>query len=184
MKKIVVSVLGYDRPGIIAAVSKILFEQQCNIEDVSQTTLQTEFVGIFIASQPDELSLETLHAKLRESLLPKGLSVIVKPMEKRTEWNPPATSEPFIITTLGSDRLGLVAGMTEVMERFGINITNLRAVFRGSLTPEHNMMIYEVDISAETDQQAFREALYLRAGELGLDISLQHRDIFEMIHSV
>ena len=48
----------------------------------------------------------------------------------------------------------------------------------------YNMMIYEVDIPAETDQQAFREALYHRAGELGLDISLQHRDIFEMIHSV
>ncbi|NTV42631.1 MAG: amino acid-binding protein, partial [Syntrophobacteraceae bacterium] len=31
MKKIVVSVLGYDRPGIIAAVSKILSYHRCNI---------------------------------------------------------------------------------------------------------------------------------------------------------
>lgn len=183
MKKIVVSVLGYDRPGIIAAVSKTLFEHRCNIEDVSQTILQTEFIGIFIASGPEELTEEKLLSRLQEKLTPLGLSVIVKPMEKKGEWKAPP-SEPFVITTVGSDRLGLVAGITEVMARFGVNIANLRAVFRGEEAPKHNVMIYEVDIPVETDQHALRKALYDRAEELGLDISLQHRDIFEMIHRV
>ncbi len=48
MKKMIISVLGKDRPGIIAAVTRILFEQDCNIENVSQTILQNEFSGIFI----------------------------------------------------------------------------------------------------------------------------------------
>ena len=52
MKKVVISVLGTDRPGIVAAVSRILLENRCNIEDVAQTILQTEFTGIFIASIP------------------------------------------------------------------------------------------------------------------------------------
>ncbi len=182
MKKIVVSVLGYDRPGIIAAVSRILAHHRCNIEDVSQTILQTEFVGVFIASMPDDLG-EDLLAGLKGDLEPMGLSVLVKPMSQPSEWIPPE-SEPFVITTMGPDRLGLVAGITEVLARFRINISNLKAVFRGTDNPAHNFMIYEVDIPLTTDQEAFRSALHERAGELGLDITLQHRDIFETIHRV
>lgn len=183
MKKIVISVLGYDRPGIVAAVSKILLESQCNIEDVSQTILQTEFAGIFIASMPETSSREALLAGLDERLAPIGLSVLVKEMESSPQHAQPE-SEPFVITTIGPDRLGLVAGITEVLARFAVNITNLKAVFRGGEDPRHNVMIYEVDIPVRTDQKEFRSVLHARAEELGLDISLQHRDIFEAIHRV
>ena len=45
-------------------------------------------------------------------------------------------------------------------------------------------MIYEVDIPLAVDQNLFREALYERGRQLGLDVSLQHREIFEAIHRV
>jgi len=183
MKKIVISVLGYDRPGIVAAVSKTLLENRCNIEDVSQTILQTEFAGIFIASMPEGMSEQDLLAGLQERLAPLGLSVLVKEMGQAGVWEP-IESEPFVITTIGPDRLGLVAGITEVLARFGVNIANLKAVFRGGENPRDNVMIYEVDIPVKTDQHEFRVLLYARAAELGLDISLQHRDIFEAVHRV
>jgi glycine cleavage system transcriptional repressor len=183
MKKIVISVLGYDRPGIVAAVSKILLEHRCNIEDISQTILQTEFAGIFIASMPEGMSEQELHSALRERLTPMGLAVLVKEMQHAAEWES-SESEPFVITTIGPDRLGLVAGITEVLARFGVNIANLKAVFRGGVDPLHNVMIYEVDIPVKIDQKEFRAILHARAAELGLDISLQHREIFETIHRV
>ena len=183
MKKIVISILGYDRPGIVAAVSKILFEQRCNIEDISQTILQTEFAGIFIASMPEGMSEGDLLAGLRERLEPLGLAVLVKEMQHAAGWEP-SESEPFVITTIGPDRLGLVAGITEVLAGFGVNIANLKAVFRGGENPSHNVMIYEVDIPVKIDQMGFRSLLHARAAELGLDISLQHRDIFEAVHRV
>jgi glycine cleavage system transcriptional repressor len=183
MKKIVLSVLGYDRPGIVALVSKTLFEQQCNIEDVSQTILQTEFAGVFIASMPEQASEADLLARLRECLEPMGLSVLLKPLEAPGEWKSPP-SEPFIITTTGLDRPGLVAGITEVMALFGVNITNLRAAFRGGPDPGRNTMIYEADVPNHIDQAAFRSTLRERARELGLDINVQHRSIFEVVHRV
>ncbi|MGA7878763.1 MAG: ACT domain-containing protein [Desulfoferrobacter sp.] len=183
MKKVVISVLGYDRPGIVAAVSQTLFEHQCNIEDVSQTILQTEFAGVFIASISDQQVEQDLLAGLQSKLAELGLSIHLKKMTPAGEWIAPE-SEPFVITTIGPDRLGLVAGMTDVMFRFGINITNLKAVFRGGEDPLSNVMIYEVDVPVETDQQAFRAALREKAQELDLDVSLQHRDVFEAIHSV
>jgi glycine cleavage system transcriptional repressor len=183
MKKIIVSVLGHDRPGIIASVSGVLFRNGCNIEDVTQTILQTEFAGIFIASCPDSPEQDRLLELLREKLDPMGLSVLLRKMEETGLWELPA-SEPFVITTLGPDRPGLVAGVTELLARFGVNISNLKAVFRGGDDPRANRMIYEVDIPVTVDQHLFREALQERGVELGIDISLQHREIFEAIHTV
>jgi glycine cleavage system transcriptional repressor len=178
MKKLVLSVLGTDRPGIVAAVSRVLFEHGCNIEDVNQTILQTEFAGVFVASVPADLDAETLQGHLQKSVQHMGVQVLVKDLEAHSHLATPP-SEPFVVTTVGPDRLGLVAGITEVMARFGVNITSLKAVFRGGDLPHHNIMIYEVSIPLETDQIAFRHALRQRADELGLDLSLQHRDVFQ-----
>jgi glycine cleavage system transcriptional repressor len=183
MNKVVISVLGYDRPGIVAAVTKTLFQLECNIEDVSQTILQTEFAGVFVASVPDRVKENELLSSLQAELAPMGLSVHLKEVTPPGEWQAPE-SEPFVITTIGPDRLGLVAGMTDVMFRFGINITNLKAIFRGGEDPLNNVMIYEVDVPVATDHSAFRAALQERARELDLEVSLQHLDIFEAIHRV
>jgi glycine cleavage system transcriptional repressor len=183
MRKTIVSVVGHDRPGIITAVSEALFLNGCNIEDVSQTILQTEFAGVFIASRPKSLKTEELRAGLHERLDPMGLSVLLREMDSSGVWDPPP-SEPFVITTMGPDRPGLVSGMTGLLVRFGVNISNLKAVFRGGDNPSENTMIYEVDIPVAVDQNSFRQALYERGRELGLEVSLQHREIFEAIHRV
>jgi glycine cleavage system transcriptional repressor len=151
---------------------------------VTQSILQTEFAGIFIASIPASLPPESLLKELRDRLSSFDLTVLLKRMDPG---HPPPRShpsEPFVVTTSGPDRLGLVAGITQVMARFGVNITNLKAVFRGGDDPQRNVMIYEVDVPDEMDPTAFRQALRERADELGIDLSMQHRNIFETIHRV
>lgn len=183
MRKIIVAVLGDDRPGIVAAVSKALFDFRCNIEDVSQTILQTEFAGIFIVSMPPGMSHDELREGLEGRLSPEGLAVYVKEMRPVESRVAPET-EPFVITTVGPDRLGLVAGITGLLAEYKINITQLKAAFRGGDDPRRNIMIYEVDIPVAIDHHAFRAALYARGRELGLDVSLQHSDIFRQIHRI
>ncbi len=184
MKKVVISVLGTDRPGIVAAVARVLFENNCNIEDVSQTILQTEFAGIFIASTPRELQPSELQKELQDGLTSFGAGVLLRPLGEKENVSPSGAVEPFVVTTNGSDRLGLVAGIAEVMARFDVNITSLKAVFRGGDDPRRNTMIYEVDVPLDIDQHAFREALRNKADSLSLDLSIQHRNIFEAIHRV
>ena len=183
MKKMIISVLGKDRPGIIAAVTRILFELDCNIENVSQTILQKEFSGIFIVAVNDRLSGSTLHRQLEAGLGPMGLHVYEKPLSDASQ-TPPAPSEPFVITTKGPDRKGLVAGITAVMADHRVNVTNLQAVFKGGDDPNANIMIYEVDIPNDADQQALRQSLREKARDLSLDISIQHKLIFEAINRV
>ena len=85
MDKAIIAILGQDRPGIVAAVSKSLFEQDCNIENVSQITLQFVFAGIFIISMPTDLSTESLHQNLAAALTPLGLEVHITLFET---WEP------------------------------------------------------------------------------------------------
>lgn len=184
MDKVIISVFGPDRPGIIAAVSKILFRKNCNIENVRQTILQSEFTGVFIASVPEEGS-DALFRQLEDALEPLNLRVFLKPLKQNNTPDPTfADSEPFIITTKGPDKKGLVAAITEVIANHSVNVTNLQAIFEGGDDPDKNIMIYEVDIPGHTDQQQLREDLRQKANELGLTISIQHRNIFMAINRI
>jgi glycine cleavage system transcriptional repressor len=184
MNKVIISVLGQDRPGIVAAVSRILFKQNCNVENVSQTILQSEFAGIFIASMPADLSLQNLKESLLDELHRIDLHVQIKSMQDQDPVFASIEIEPFVITTKGPDRKGLVAGITEIIANHGVNITNLQAVFKGGDEPGDNIMIYEVDVPGGVDQKALDKELRQRAKALSLDISIQHRNIFEAINRI
>jgi glycine cleavage system transcriptional repressor len=182
--KAILSVLSQDRTGIVAAVSRILFEQDCNIENVSQTTLQTEFAGIFLVSYSPKVSFDALAGKLRQELGALGFEAHIKPLEPAESDTACPETEPFIITTRGPDRQGLVSGITEVLARWEVNISNLQAVFKGGADPDDNIMIYEVDVPAAANQHALQHELRERAKELQLHISIQHRNIFEAINRI
>lgn len=59
--KAIVSVLGIDRPGIIAAVSRVLYEGGANILDISQTVLGDNMfvmtMWVEISDRGDEFSV-------------------------------------------------------------------------------------------------------------------------------
>ena len=184
MNKVILSVLGHDRPGIVAAVAKALFEHNCNIENVSQTILQTEFAGSFIVSLPPEQALTKLRNALKRELAPMGLHVHVESLADEDTAYASKESEPFVITTRGPDNKGLVAGISATIASYGVNITNLQAVFKGGDEPGDNIMIYEVDVPVHIDQTAFYRDLRETAKSLALHITIQHRNIFESINRV
>ena len=64
-KKAVISVLGTDKKGIIAQVSRILYENDANILDITQTIVSGLFSMILIADvSSDGCSFDTLKAEL------------------------------------------------------------------------------------------------------------------------
>jgi glycine cleavage system transcriptional repressor len=69
---------------------------------------------------------------------------------------------------------------------FDANIENLRSVVLsgGDGGPAPVILALEITLPASVQRHVFREALSLTADELGLEISLQHRDIFEAIHRI
>lgn len=69
--KAIVSVIGKDKKGIIAKVSNILYEQDINIEDISQTIMQDYFTMIMMVSisvNSDVTKLSNILTKAGEEL--------------------------------------------------------------------------------------------------------------------
>jgi glycine cleavage system transcriptional repressor len=92
--------------------------------------------------------------------------------------------ESFVITTRGPDRKGLVARITAVLAAHNVNVTQLQAAFRGGEEPDRNVMIYEVDIPVDVDQQALKAELGARGRALGLEVNIQHKNIFEAVNRI
>ncbi|MFO7728031.1 MAG: ACT domain-containing protein [Desulfonatronovibrio sp.] len=182
MSKYVLSILGCDRPGIVAQVSKILTEHKCNIEDLTQTVLQTEFAAIFIITAAHPHSLEELVGALKSKLQPQGLNVLIKEMNAGCPLiqNP----EPFVAVAIGPDQPGQIAGLSEVMRDFGCNITAIKAINRSHLYPDKIVIIIEMDVPLSATVPDLRQSLENISSLLGLECSLQHKDIFESIHRV
>lgn len=104
MNKFVLSVIGKDKPGILAKISTILFTHGCNIEDVSQTILQSEFASIFIVLNPDEHPLDEIGRSLNNALEGMELGAHLRPMAPtaavQAALTQPLSSPPEALTSL------------------------------------------------------------------------------------
>ena len=81
-KKAVVSILGADRKGIIANVTRILYEYDANILDISQTIVSGLFTMILIA---DISSEHCAFEQLKNSLTELGQQLNVQVRVQRSE---------------------------------------------------------------------------------------------------
>ena len=65
--KCILTVVGKDKPGIIAKVSSLLAEKSVNIEDISQTIMQNTFTMIMLVNLSGaNVSMHDLAKKMQE----------------------------------------------------------------------------------------------------------------------
>ena len=57
MARFAVSVFGRDRPGIVAAVSRVLADAGCNLEDTSMTILRGHFAMMLVVPTDEQLEI-------------------------------------------------------------------------------------------------------------------------------
>ena len=181
---VVVSVIGLDCPGVVYAVSSTLTALYCNIEEVSQTILKNQFAAIFIVTLPDDLECSELQRILTSEIEQRDmhLSVTIRPMEKGCEYDP-GLCEPFVVTVDGEDRLSIVSSIAGMFAEQRVNIENLKAI-RPEDTPSRCVLVFEIALPLSIDRTAFRQTLQARAQDLGLSLSIQHRDIFEAVNRI
>ena len=74
--KAIVTVIGKDKPGIIAKVSATLAENEVNIEDISQTVVQDNFTMIMLCDLKDsKMTLSDLQDALKKTGEEAGVSI-------------------------------------------------------------------------------------------------------------
>jgi ACT domain-containing protein len=95
--------------------------------------------------------------------------------------NSPDEGKRIIITVLGHDKVGIIAMVSNILADSGINILDIsQTILQGFFT-----MIMVVDISqSKTDVKGLRDILTAKGQEMGLQITVQHEDIFKFMHRI
>ncbi len=83
-----------------------------------------------------------------------------------------------IITVLGSDRPGIVAAVTGELAQRDANILDIsQTILQGIFT-----MTMLVDLGANTEFSALKEALDALSNRLGVQITLQREEVFKFMY--
>lgn len=86
-----------------------------------------------------------------------------------------------VITVLGKDRVGIIAGVSNILAESNVNILDItQTIMKDVFT-----MITLVDISScNIPFDTLSEKLDKKGVELGLKIQIQHEDIFNSMHRI
>lgn len=145
MKKLIISAIGQDQPGIVAAVTRVLFDNQCNLEDTSMTLLEDQFTMFFIVEAPLNLTVAELEDKLLQELTQFHLQLAIHIVE--TEANlPPASGTPWMVTVTGADQTGIIYHVTQVLADAAINIRHLSSKKLSRAEGPLYIMSIEIDV--------------------------------------
>ena len=160
---VAVTVIGDDRPGIVAAVTSALYEAGCNLEDVTSTILRGHFAMVLIVRSTRPVDeLETRLHSAGDSL---GLTVAVRPVD---DLETAVASPTHVVSVYGADRPGIVSRVSEALAGGGANITDLTSrVIGGDEAPVYALML-EVSVPIDTSVDAILDPL---RAELDVDIT-------------
>ncbi|MGC5017487.1 glycine cleavage system protein R [Micromonospora sp. DT47] len=166
MNELAITVIGRDRPGIVADVAEVLARLGANLTDSTMTRLRGHFAMTLICVGPAAAEVEAALAPLAADghLLATVRAVTPDGVTARP-------GEPYVMAVHGADRMGIVAAMTRVLADAGGNVTDLSTRLAGSLY----VVVAEVDLPPGTaDELAGR--LSRAAADLGVEVSLRPAD--------
>jgi len=176
--KFLLTAFSKDRPGIVADIAQIIYENGCNLEDSAMANLAGEFAMIFLFSPlntGDEADLEGILAtECRRLEREKGITAFIRPV-------PPTRSAPApdiytkAIHVEGSDHAGIVYKVSRSLADNKINIRTLNSKVISS--PESGSAIYNmmlmVDIPANIPMEIVEKGLNSVGDQLHVDITIK-----------
>jgi len=175
MRQVMITVVGKDRPGIIARVTGILYRQGANLEDISMTILEGEFAMMMIASLRTRAAGPVLKRELEALDKKSGLTVFWKDLRrvlKRGEKHRPAT-QTYMIRVTGPDRTGLVHETSRMLARDRLNITDLNCKILGRGPRAVYAMLLEVDVPRRFSRTKIERSLARLAKRLKVEAAVQ-----------
>ncbi|MBF0203876.1 MAG: ACT domain-containing protein [Desulfamplus sp.] len=142
-KKFIMTAFGKDRPGIVADVSGIIYENGCNLEESQMGLLADEFTLILLLSGQGEMLEENLYRDCRRLEKEKGISVFIRPLDfHRIDYK--ANGFRHTVSVEGIDQAGIVYKVSKLFAEHGINIITLNSKTKPS--PESGTALYVMNI--------------------------------------
>ena len=91
------------------------------------------------------------------------------------------SEERIIVTALGRNKVGIVAGISSVLAKHNASIIELTSAEMSG----HFVMVMLVDISkVDVSLTDLQENLNNKGKEIGVQVTAQHEDIFRYMHRI
>lgn len=168
-----VSIVGKDRPGIVAAITEGLFHLGCNIADSSCTMLGGEFAMILIISLRSPFSKTRLLDELKPVCDKMGMSLGVRSLNTDEVARQESKDEICMISVYGADQPGIVYRVTRELAARNINITDLNTKLIGTDEEPVYVLMLEVALPEGESAEAVEQTLVALKTELNVEIGVR-----------
>ena len=159
------TLIGEDKPGIVAAVTRALFDLGINLGETSMLRLGGNFTIMMMVSAAQGEA--ELHDRLRPVLEAQGMRLHVDPIQAHLHQHLVPNIQ---VTVSGADRAGIVAQVTEALAAAGFNILDLESDVAG--TAQRPVYIMQIAGVADVPVEAVERALEpLRADGVDVNVS-------------
>jgi glycine cleavage system transcriptional repressor len=167
-RHVAVTVIGNDRPGIVAAVTRTLYEAGCNLEDVTSTILRGHFSMMLFVRVPDDVDAPDLEERLEPVSREMSLVITARAVG---ETSVEVAAPTHIVSVYGSDQPGIVYRVAELLARDDANVTDLTSRVIGSEEHPVYALMLEVALSGSSDQ--IERDLSTLKSELGVEVTVR-----------
>ncbi len=172
-QRFIMTAFGKDRPGIAADVTRLLYENDCNLDDTTMSILADEFtLSLLFSSNADDIQ-ERLIRDCRRLEVEKGISAFVRPLTENQE-SANATYKTCVLNIDGLDQAGIVFKTSQFLADRSLSIIQLDS--NCSASPESGAPIYSMTIHVQVPESLpfdrLEEELSELADELHVDVVL------------
>jgi glycine cleavage system transcriptional repressor len=162
---------GVDRPGLIAAIARMLANLGADIEDISMTRLSGNFALMLLERGADTSQLAIACESLAQQL---GLRCHIDEAVEESEHREPN----IFVSAVGPNRVGIVATIAEVLARHGVNIVEMTT----HLLERTTVPVYLVRLEAvaDCDLLELEQELAAAGKEIGVEVRLEQIESEEL----
>jgi glycine cleavage system transcriptional repressor len=177
-KKFLLTAFSKDRPGIVADIAQVIYDNGCNLEDSEMANLAGEFAMIFLVSplsSGNETELEgILSTECRRLEREKGITAFFRPVTP-TQATPVQDIYTKTIHVEGLDQAGIVYKVSRFLADNQINIRTLNSQMKSSPESGATMygMILHVEIPAKIPLEIVEKGLNQVGDLLNVDITIE-----------
>jgi len=148
----ILTLLGEDRPGIVANVTQVLFGAGAELGEASMMRLGDQFaIMMMVRHAGDPVEIMGLLESLKKDL---NLKVHIDEVETALHRHQDAD---VVISVHGADRPGIVAQVTQALADVGFNILDLRSDVAG--TTDKPIYIMQIEGKARNGLDSIERAL-------------------------
>lgn len=172
-QELVISAVGEDRPGIVAAVTEALLDHGCNLLDTSMAILRGRFTMMLVVTGPEDL--DELERSLVTATAPLGVKCTVAPAPASAAAGQDEGA-PYVLSVYGADRPGIVSGIARHLADRGVNISDVSTRVIGDEERPVYAMVLDLLLPPGVDPDELSRSLDEAGAELGVHCRLHPAD--------